>query len=117
MSNAKDRGPKITGDDVVLATINLNTPADPASGSIDLSGSTTLSPEGAKLFIAYDVASPLDPTSGTVALDDSCPSPIGSNSDGNGRNGNKNVVSNPSAETSRVLIKKPWQCFPKPMTP
>ncbi|CAB0540999.1 hypothetical protein CIP107528_00657 [Corynebacterium diphtheriae] len=48
MSNAKDRGPKITGDDVVLATINLNTPADPASRSIDLSGSTTLSPEGAK---------------------------------------------------------------------
>lgn len=56
MSNTKDRGPKSTGDDVVLATINLNTPADPASGAIDLSGSTT---------------------------------PIGSNSDGNGRNGNK----------------------------
>lgn len=73
MSNTKGRGPKITGDDVVLATINLNTPADPASGAIDLSGSTTLSPEGSKLFIAYDVASPLDPTSGTVALDGSCP--------------------------------------------
>lgn len=89
MSNTKDRGPKITGDDVVLATIKLNTPADPASGAIDLSGSTTLSPEGSKLFIAYDAASPLDPTSGIVALDGSCPSPIGSNSDGNGRNGNK----------------------------
>lgn len=72
------KGDKITGDDEVIATIKLAKPVNTASGAVDLSGSTTLTEGGHRLFLAYDAGISMDPTSGGVALDGSCGSGSGS---------------------------------------
>lgn len=80
MVDKSKRGAKITGDDEVIAKVNLSTPVNPGSGSVNLSGSTTLTQGGSRLFLAYKAGTSMDPTSGSVALDGSCGSDSGSGS-------------------------------------
>ena len=63
---------EIKGDDVAIASIALSSPANTGSGSINMAGSTTLTAEGSKLFLAYDAGVAMDPASGSVKLDGSC---------------------------------------------
>ncbi|AFH90292.1 hemin receptor [Corynebacterium pseudotuberculosis] len=94
MSNTHERGAQITGDDVTIATINLSNYADPSSGSVDLSGTTTLTSEGAKLFIAYQAGETMDDTRGHVRLDGQCsPSIEGGNGSGGSTGGKKRALS------------------------
>lgn len=79
MVDTSKRGAQITGDNVPIATIALNNPVDPQAGSVDLSGSTTITPGGADLFLAYKAGTQLDPTRGVVKTDGSCSSSSGSN--------------------------------------
>ncbi|MCS4535894.1 HtaA domain-containing protein [Corynebacterium sp. HS2168-gen11] len=72
MVDKTKRGEPIQGDDVALITIDLNYPAATDTGIIDLSGTTTLTEEGHKLFLAYDAGAAMDPTAGVVKLDGSC---------------------------------------------
>ncbi|WJY88845.1 HtaA domain-containing protein [Corynebacterium confusum] len=90
MVDTSKRGDKITGDDEVIATINLDSPFNPDSGAVDLSGSTTLTQGGNRLFLAYDPGTPMDPTSGGAALDGSCGSESGPGSDSG--SGNKRTL-------------------------
>ncbi|TFA91994.1 hemin receptor, partial [Corynebacterium silvaticum] len=94
MSNTHERGPQITGDDVTIATINLTNFADPSSGSVDLSGTTTLTSEGAKLFLAYQAGDSMDDTHGNIRLDGRCsPSIEGGNGSGGSTGGKKRALS------------------------
>ncbi|AKA96052.1 HtaA domain-containing protein [Corynebacterium ulcerans] len=93
MSNTHERGAQITGDDVTIATINLTNYADPSSGSVDLSGTTTLTSEGAKLFIAYQTGDSMDDTHGNIRLDGRCsPSIEGGNGSGGSTGGKKRTL-------------------------
>ncbi|MCQ9342949.1 HtaA domain-containing protein [Corynebacterium kozikiae] len=83
MVNKTARGPQITGDDVAIATINLNTPVDAQAGSVDLSGTTTLTGGGAKLFLAYNAGAAMDPTSGQIST--SCGATSSGTTSGNTR--------------------------------
>ncbi|TQE42519.1 hypothetical protein EJK80_12075 [Corynebacterium phoceense] len=80
MVDKSARGPQITGDNVVIARIDLDQPVDASVHTLDLSGDVTLTDEGHKLFIAYEAGQSMDPSSGTVATDGSC----GGSSDGTG---------------------------------
>lgn len=88
MVDKTKKGDRITGDDTVLATINLNTPVDANAKAVDLTGSTYLAEGGHKLFMTYDVGTALDPASGTVATDGSCGSAGGT---GTGNKGNRTL--------------------------
>ena len=72
MVDKSARGPQITGDNVVIAGIDLDQPVDASAHTLDLSGDVTLTDEGHKLFIAYESGQSMDPSSGTVATDGSC---------------------------------------------
>lgn len=72
MVNKSARGPRITGDNVVIAGIDLAQPVDASARTLDLSGDVRLTDEGHKLFIAYEAGQSMDPSSGTVATDGSC---------------------------------------------
>lgn len=87
MVDTSKRGPEIRGDDVSIATINLNNPVAPNADEVNLSGSTNLTAEGKKLFLAYDVGQELDPTSGAIKTDGSCDSDKGSGGSGSGAGG------------------------------
>ncbi|WP_426717782.1 HtaA domain-containing protein [Corynebacterium auriscanis] len=84
------RGKKITGDDEVIATIKLANPVNTGAKTVDLSGTTTLTPGGNRLFLAYKAGTPMDPTSGGVALDGSCGS--GASSNGDSGSGSKRTL-------------------------
>ena len=71
MVDKSARGPQITGDNVVIAGIDLDQPVDASAHTLDLSGDVTLTDEGHKLFIAYESGQSMDPSSGTVATDGS----------------------------------------------
>lgn len=66
------KGERVTGNDVIIATINLDTPANPDSGSISLAGKTTLTSQGAQLFPTYSAGDPLDPTAGNLLMESAC---------------------------------------------
>lgn len=90
MVDTSKRGPQITGDDVTIATINLNTPVESGASEVNLAGTTNLTAEGHKLFLAYDAGQEMDPTSGAIKTDGSCDS--GGNSGGSGSGGNKRTL-------------------------
>lgn len=71
--SAMARGQEIRGDNEVIAIIDLQNPVKPESGSVNLTGSTTLTQGGNRLFTGfYEPGEALDPSSGTVGLDGSC---------------------------------------------
>lgn len=82
MVDKSKRGAQIKGDNVAIATINLNKSADANAKVIDLSGTTTLTGEGQKLFLAYKAGQEMDPTSGTVTTDGSCAPGTGTSGSG-----------------------------------
>lgn len=93
MVDKTKRGNPINGDDVTIATIALNNAPNTDSGTVDLSGNTTLTQGGKQLFISYSVGEALDPTSGSVKLDGSCGGSGGSSgSGGSGASGGSGDV-------------------------
>ncbi|WP_448859864.1 HtaA domain-containing protein [Corynebacterium propinquum] len=84
MADTSKRGPQITGDDVAIATINLQNPVDSGTSEVNLAGTTNLTSEGQKLFLAYDAGQEMDPTSGAIKTDGSCDSASGSGGSGSG---------------------------------
>jgi hypothetical protein len=101
---------EITGDNVAIASISLSSPANTGSGSINMAGSTTLTGEGAKLFLAYNAGEAMDPTSGSVKLDGSC----GGSSGGAGSGtGNLDKITGDFSGANKEVMA----LFPKPMTP
>ncbi|MDK4319636.1 HtaA domain-containing protein [Corynebacterium propinquum] len=84
MADTSKRGPQITGDDVAIATINLHNPVDSGTSEVNLAGTTNLTSEGQKLFLAYDAGQEMDPTSGAIKTDGSCDSASGSGGSGSG---------------------------------
>lgn len=90
MADTSKRGPQITGDDVAIATINLHNPVESGTSEVNLAGTTNLTSEGQKLFLAYDAGQEMDPTSGAIKTDGSCDS--GGNSSGSGSGGTKRTL-------------------------
>lgn len=84
MADTSKRGPQITGDDVAIATINLHNPVESGTSEVNLAGTTNLTSEGQKLFLAYDAGQEMDPTSGAIKTDGSCDSASGSGGSGSG---------------------------------
>ncbi|MDY6049473.1 MAG: HtaA domain-containing protein [Corynebacterium sp.] len=67
------KGNKITGDDATIATISLANAADFNADTIDLTGTTTLSGDGQKLFNNfYQNGAEMAPTSGSITLGSDC---------------------------------------------
>lgn len=73
MSDTSARGERIDGNDVVLANIQLDDAVDPAAGTVNLGGRTTLAGGGQRLFLAYNEGEELDTTAGVVQTS-GCPS-------------------------------------------
>ncbi|AJI79407.1 HtaA domain-containing protein [Corynebacterium singulare] len=79
------RGAQIKGDDEVIATINLQEPVKDNGSAVNLTGTTSLSAGGVKLFTGfYEQGEELDPSSGTIALDGSCSGSGGAADNGSG---------------------------------
>lgn len=79
------KGAPINGQDAPLVTINLSNPVDTGSGSINMAGNTSLTADGAKLFLQYNAGEAMDPTSGSVKLDGSCGGSTGGTGGGGSR--------------------------------
>lgn len=85
MSYGAGKGEKITGNDVVIAEIELENTFRSGSSTLDLAGETTLTEDGAGLFQAYNAKDELDPTSGKIQLSTEC-GPVPGTSGGGARN-------------------------------
>ena len=70
------RGEPITGSGAVIATVDLHEPVNPAAGSVNLAGRTTLTQAGSALFIAYGAGEELDPTAGVIDTAGGCSSAV-----------------------------------------
>ena len=85
---AHEPGPIETGNDVVFATVNLNSAANFTSNSVNLAGTTTLTSTGVDAFGGfYESGTQLDNTVGTLSLKDECgpaPEDTGGGSGGGG---------------------------------
>lgn len=83
-----DKGREVTGDDVVIAEIDLDRPVDPDANTLSLAGSTTLTSGGLKLFEQYRDNPAMDRAGGALQLETECgPVPGGSGSGGGSRGG------------------------------
>lgn len=85
---AHEPGPIETGNDVVFATVNLNSAANFSANSVNLAGTTTLTSTGVEAFGGfYEAGTQLDNTVGTLSLKDECgpaPEDTGGGSGGGG---------------------------------
>ncbi|SQG63563.1 putative cell-surface hemin receptor [Corynebacterium renale] len=72
MVDKTKKGDRISGDDIVIATINLEKPVDAQAKTVDLTGSTSLASGGHDLFLQYSVGETLDPARGVVTTDGTC---------------------------------------------
>lgn len=71
--NSHEPGPIETGNDVVFASVNLNSAANFKSNSVNLAGTTTLTSSGVNVFGGfYEAGIQLDNTVGTLSLKDEC---------------------------------------------
>ena len=86
--NSHEPGPIETGNDVVFASVNLNSAAHFKSNSVNLAGTTTLTSTGVNVFGGfYEAGIQLDNTVGTLSLKDECgpaPEDTGGGSGGGG---------------------------------
>lgn len=90
--NSHEPGPIETGNDVVFASVNLNSAANFKSNSVNLAGTTTLTSSGVNVFGGfYEAGIQLDNTVGTLSLKDECgpaPEDTGGGSGGGGSDTN-----------------------------
>lgn len=86
--NSHEPGPIETGNDVVFASVNLNSAANFKSNSVNLAGTTSLTSTGVNVFGGfYEAGIQLDNTVGTLSLKDECgpaPEDTGGGSGGGG---------------------------------
>lgn len=81
------KGDKRTGNDVIIATVDLGAPVKAGATSFSLAGATTLTSAGADLFQAYDTGARMDPAGGTVSLKETCGAAPGGSGSGTGGGG------------------------------
>lgn len=68
-------GPRMIEDDQIIATVSLDQAFDGDAATVNLSGSTSFTPAGLKLFgggVFYDITTELDNSGGTLNLGTEC---------------------------------------------
>lgn len=91
MVNKSHRGNKIEGRNIALIDINLAQAANTGSGTVDMAGNSTLTGEGAKLFLNYSAGEVMDPTSGSIKVSGECAGGTGGTGGGGGTGGTKTL--------------------------